>query len=160
MKSSAGVLRISRLDRLGMGLSTLCAIHCIATPFFLGLLPVLGISFVANPSFEWAMVAVIGGLAILTYVLGYRLHGRWQAFPLLAVGLIIFLLIRPIVLGWDHSHGFHDGHDHHPHHDHSHGTDLMVLWEILLTALGGAALIAGHWLNAKWSKSCKDCEMS
>ena len=156
MKSSTCTLKVSRFDRLGIGLSTLCAIHCIATPFILGVLPLAGLSFVANAQFEWIMIALIGGLAVLTYVSGYRMHGRLGAFPLLAVGLLIFLVIRPMVLGFDHSHVGH-GHPHH-HHGHSHGPDMLLFWEIFLTVLGGGALIVGHWLNAKWSKPCEDCE--
>ena len=109
--------------------------------------------FVANSEFEWVMVAVIGGLATLTYFSGYRMHGRKGAFPLLAAGLLIFLVLRPMVLGFDHSHS---GHAH--HHGHSHGVDTLLVWEIALTLLGGSALVVGHWLNAKWSKPCEDCE--
>ena len=39
-------------DWLGIGASVLCAIHCAAMPFVVGLLPLIGLSFLADPAFQ------------------------------------------------------------------------------------------------------------
>ena len=50
-------------DWIGVAASLLCAIHCAAMPFVVGFLPLLGLSFLADPSFHQWMVAVCLALA-------------------------------------------------------------------------------------------------
>lgn len=63
-------------DWLGVGASVLCAIHCAAMPFVVGFLPLLGLSFLADPSFHKWMVLVCLVLALLAFVPGWRRHHR------------------------------------------------------------------------------------
>ena len=119
-----------------MGLSIACGIHCLATPVLLSSLPLLGIDAVGhNHEFETFMIGLISLLAAVTYIRGYRMHGRKGHFALGIVGLAVFLVLRP-ALGHAHNHSL----------------------EHLATLLGGSAFILGHYLNWKWSKPCADCE--
>ena len=63
-------------DWIGVSASVLCAIHCAAMPFVVGLLPLLGLSFLADPSFHKWMVGICLALALLAFVPGWRRHHR------------------------------------------------------------------------------------
>jgi len=79
-------------DFLGIAASVLCAIHCAAMPFVVGFLPLLGLSFLADPSFHKWMVGVCLVLALLAFVPGWRRHHRLQPtlIGLCGLGLITF----------------------------------------------------------------------
>lgn len=79
-------------DWLGVAASVLCAIHCAAMPFVVGFLPLLGLSFLAEPSFHKWMVGICLGLALLAFVPGWRRHQRLAPaiIGLCGLGLITF----------------------------------------------------------------------
>ncbi len=130
MKSSVTASRLAKMDMTGMGLSVACAIHCLATPILLSALPLLGLEFLGNEAFESGMIVGIAILAGFTFINGYRMHGRKAHFALGALGLAVFLIVRPMA---------------------------SVTLEPFATLLGGSAFVLGHFLNWKWSKPCEDC---
>ena len=79
-------------DWLGVGASVLCAIHCAAMPFVVGFLPLLGLSFLADPAFHKWMVGICLALALLAFVPGWRRHHRLAPtiIGLGGLGLITF----------------------------------------------------------------------
>ena len=130
MKTIVPASYVAKLDLAGMGLSVVCAIHCLATPVLLSTVSVLGFEFLGHEGFESGMIAAIALLAGFTFINGFRMHGKKGHFFLGVIGLAIFLLVRPFV---DHS------------------------LEPFATLLGGTAFVLGHFLNWKWSKPCEDC---
>ena len=74
-------------DWFGIAASLLCAIHCAAMPFVVGFLPLLGLSFLADPSFHKWMVGVCLVLALLAFVPGWRRHHRLAPAIIGMVGL-------------------------------------------------------------------------
>jgi hypothetical protein len=71
-------------DVAGLLLSGLCVVHCIAMPFVLLYLPLLGLEWLAGPHAHVCMLGfgvLIGGASFWP---GYRQHRR-LAIPLLAV---------------------------------------------------------------------------
>ena len=74
-------------DWLGVGASVLCAIHCAAMPFVVGFLPLLGLSFLADPAFHKWMVGICLALALLAFVPGWRRHHRLAPAIIGVVGL-------------------------------------------------------------------------
>lgn len=72
-------------DWLGVAASIACAVHCAAMPFVVGFLPLLGLSFFADPAFHQWMVAICLGLAMLAFVPGWRRHRRLSP-AVMAVG--------------------------------------------------------------------------
>jgi len=74
-------------DWFGIAASLLCAIHCAAMPFVVGFLPLLGLSFLADPSFHKWMVGVCLVLALLAFVPGWRKHHRFAPTIIGMVGL-------------------------------------------------------------------------
>lgn len=79
-------------DRFGALASFLCAIHCAALPFVLALLPLVGLSFLADHRFERGFVLFACSLALLTLFNGYRRHRRPLALLLALPGLSLLLL--------------------------------------------------------------------
>ncbi|MBD5779277.1 MerC domain-containing protein [Pelagicoccus sp. NFK12] len=129
-------------DLAGISLSVLCAIHCLSVPFLMGVLPMFGLDFVGNHEFEWVMMGIIFLVAGISYVNGFRRHGRKAIFAFFVAGVVIFTVVRPLL-----------GHDH--HHDHVHVNDLHHI----ATVVGGLVFVLGHWKNWHWHKpSChKPC---
>ena len=63
------------LDRFGAFLGFACAIHCIAVPLFLGVLPALGLGFLADHEFDLTIVAIASVCALFAARSGWRAHG-------------------------------------------------------------------------------------
>lgn len=116
-------------DRLGATASFLCAIHCAALPFVIALLPLVGLSFLADHRFEAAFVVFASVLASVVLVSGYRRHRR--RLPLLfAVPGLVLLLLGVTFL-----------------HTHS-----LVVHSVLVTC-GGLLVAASHFINLRVDRS-------
>lgn len=122
------------LDRVGATASSACAVHCMITPFVLGLLPVLGIGFLAAPWFENTAVLGAISLAVVSLLHGYLHHRQFHALWLLIIGGALLLSGRFIV------------------------GDANKLLETPLVVLGGLALAGAHLINRRLCKSCERCE--
>lgn len=110
-----------RLDRLAMGLSGLCAVHCIATALLIGMFSSVASLFAAPIIHETGLVAAIL-LGALALGFGALRHGLLLpvAVGSLGLGVMAGALTKP------------------------HGTDEMVF-----TLLGLAILAFGHELNRR-----------
>jgi hypothetical protein len=81
--------KIGRLDRLAIGLSSLCLVHCIATVLLTALLASAGAAL-ANPAWHevgFTIAMLIGAVALGR---GYAAHRDWR--PLLLGGLGLALM--------------------------------------------------------------------
>jgi len=79
-------LKIGRLDRIAMGLSGLCVVHCVATAVLLGLLASAG-GFLGQPIFHevgLTLAMIIGAFAL---GIGIRQHGFVMPSMIGALGL-------------------------------------------------------------------------
>jgi len=85
-----------KLDKVGIAASLACAIHCLAAPFFLLLLPAAG-SVWSHPSVHWVLAALVLPLALYVIYRGYTRHKRRAAmlFAVLGAALIIAGLLVP-----------------------------------------------------------------
>lgn len=79
-------------DRVGATASFLCAIHCAALPFVLAILPLLGLSFLADHTFERGFVLFASSLALFALVNGYRRHHRSLPLRLALPGLTLLVM--------------------------------------------------------------------
>ena len=114
--------RVRRWDALGMIVSIACVVHCVALPLALGLLPALGLSFLANEGVHEVLAVVVVVVALLAFVPGYRVH---HARYVPAVGAIGVALLTGAAFA----------------------PGLSVVIESVVTAFGGAVLVAAHVLN-------------
>ncbi|MDA0990951.1 MAG: MerC domain-containing protein [Verrucomicrobia bacterium] len=136
-----------RIDVLGAAASMICAVHCMALPLLLAILPTIGLGFLLNESLEKGFVVASVLVAGLSLVWGIRLHGRWRAIPLYALGAGL-LLLAMFVLGHQHA-----GHQHAGQHDHAQENPLVLA--ILL--VGAVSMATSHLINRKLCKACPKC---
>ena len=120
MAETCKLLR-DRFDRVGILLSGLCAVHCLAT---LGLVAVLGLGggFLLNPAIHrigLALAIVVGAIAL---GLGITRHGRRE--PLMIGGAGLSLMALALITG--------------------HGPA-----EAALTIAGVTLLAFAHWRNVR-----------
>jgi hypothetical protein len=117
-------LRVRRWDYLGVVVSGICVVHCMAMPLLLGLLPALGLSFLARDGFHQVLAALVLFVAIAAFVPGYRVHRQKGILLLGAVGIAL-------LGGAAYLPGF----------------SLMA--ESAVTAFGGSLLVVAHVLNRR-----------
>lgn len=113
------------IDRVGASASFLCAVHCALLPVVFGLLPALGLEFLANHAIERAFVSFAIVLASTSLVFGLRKHGSYRAFWFLIPGII--LLVTGLLIGDDHAD---------PRH-------------AVMVSIGGALVALSHLVNLR-----------
>lgn len=121
------------MDQAGAGASLLCALHCALMPFAVTVLPLLGLSFLAQEPVEWALMAMSATLGIGSLCLGYREHRSRRALMVLSAGLALLALGRVAeVRDWE-----------------PYGAPLMVC--------GGLSIAAAHFINLRLCRACRVC---
>lgn len=121
-------------DRLGICLSALCLVHCLATPLLILLLP--SIQFLEtheswHEGFHLTLMLVLPVLALAAFLPGYRRHGDKRVFFWAVPGLI---LVAIVALAFEH-----------------------VSWTgSLISILGSLMLIRAHVINRQ---QCACCEV-
>jgi hypothetical protein len=118
------------VDSMGASISLGCALHCAAIPFLFGVLPLIGLGFLLDDTFEKLLLALSVVLALASLSLGYRLHRRWSGFLILASGLSLIVIGRNFVPA-EH--------------------------EIVFVAAGAAFLAGAHIRNRYLCLHCRDC---
>ncbi len=115
-------------DKFGLGISTICAIHCLFFPVLIALLPLTSIA----PFFtEWIHPIFIALIAPTVYFASKRSHFD-KTITLLLVSGLAFILI-----GWLVGH------------------ELLGFWfETSSTFIGSILLVRGHWLNYRHHQTC------
>ena len=74
------------LNKVGLWLSVLCTIHCLAMPFLMTALPFLGESFLSEKS-EMYLIGASAVLAVFLLIKDYRNHQNPLPLRLLAIAL-------------------------------------------------------------------------
>lgn len=121
------------LDAAGATASWACAIHCLALPFLISLLPLIGLSFLLSETTERVFIGISIVLAVISLLPAYfREHGKLRSIFLAAAGIGLIILTHLL---------FEE--------------DLTVKIIFLLT---GAILIsAAHFLNRRLCRACEVC---
>lgn len=116
------------LDRLGTWVGAACAVHCLMLPLVVGVLPLLGLQFLAEEGVEYAFLGVASLVALLSALWGLRRHGALRMVAAFACAIGVVLL------------GFTIG------EETAEGRVVM--------AIGALALVASHRANRKLCESC------
>ena len=75
------------LDKVGIAVTSLCAIHCIMLPVLLPVLPLLGLTSVHNHAFERIILLITMVLGFITLFAGFhRYHRKLYPFYSLFLG--------------------------------------------------------------------------
>jgi len=121
-------------DKFSIGLSILCAIHCMLLPFLLIALPSLGALQLDNEAFHtWMLIAVIP-ISIYALTLGCKQHKRYKVIILGVLGLTSMILAVSL------------GHE-----------VIGDIGEKFLTLLGATLIVIAHWGNFKRCRQPKIC---
>ena len=122
-------------DRLAIGLSLMCVIHCLAITSLLALLPSVVALPLENEAFHlWMVVAVLPSSAY-ALILGCKQHKRYQLVILGSIGLI--LLVLALALGEER---------------------IGEFGEKILTVFGAGFVAVGHWFNFRLCQTQKNTD--
>ena len=122
-------MKTINLDKIGITASTACAIHCAVLPFFITLLPLWGLDFLATPLLEIFMITLSLFLGVWSLSKSYRnLHHNIYPIMILTLGFAL------IIAG------------------HFSGIELL---EPILIPIGGFTIAGAHFYNLKLNKTCK-----
>ena len=119
------------VDTTGACLSVACAIHCLAMPLLVAVLPLIGLGFLANERAELFLITGAIGLAIVSLAWGVRHHRSWRALLILIVALAFIATARTAVEG---------------------------TFEVVFYSTGGILLASAHLVNRHLCKTCPACE--
>jgi|GEM_PF-1405654 len=81
--------KVKKLSSWSMGLSLLCAIHCMATPVFVAAVSLMGLSFLADPFWEAAILGGSALIALLALVTSYPDHQKILPFVIFGGGVLV-----------------------------------------------------------------------
>jgi MerC mercury resistance protein len=122
-----------RLDRLGAAASLACAVHCTVMPLLVGLLPLVGLSFLASEQAEWSLIGLsfaVGGSSLIpSYA---RKHRHWRPLLLFAFGSSLIIIVRLLA---------------------EEGSRL----ESPVMAIGALLIACAHMVNRRLCRSCEAC---
>lgn len=125
---------LGRLDSLGVLLSGICIVHCLALPLLLMVLPFLGGSLLGGHGFhEWLLMAVLP-VSLVALGFGYRRHHDVHVLWLGGSGLALLAFA-------------------------TYGHPLFGLpegWERLISIVGGVIHAGGHILNFRRTRALHD----
>jgi len=115
-------------DRLGICLSALCILHCLAVPVAIALIPALQ-TFVDHDWFHVALVVILPVLAVMAFIPGFRKHRDKRVFYWALPGMALVMLTL-----W-----FHESH----------------AMQALFSIPGSLCLIRAHWINRHLCVCCQ-----
>lgn len=121
------------LDKAGAVASLTCAVHCALMPLVVTLLPLLGLTFLADERLEWGLLALSATLGVSSLCFGLREHGSRRALVILAVGLSLLALGR---ISEQREWG---------------------RWAVPVVVAGGCTVAASHLLNRHLCHTCRRC---
>ena len=90
---------IGWLDKSSVGLSTVCAVHCLLMPVAVVMLPSLATLPFADERFHVLLVFFVLPLSTLALTMGCRKHKSWRVMAVGVVGLV--LLVGAALAGHD-----------------------------------------------------------
>lgn len=140
-------MTMNLIDRVGTWASSLCALHCCAMPFLIGVLPILGVSFLATNEFEWTMIAIAGVLGGYGAYAGFRFHQRLAAIALFTIG-ILTLISNRIVIAATTTEACCVLHA---------APEEGLPFQVFPAVVGGLLVASSHVVNHHLCKNCKEC---
>jgi MerC mercury resistance protein len=123
----------SWVDSLGASVSIACAIQCTLFPLLIGVLPLVGLGFLAGDGVEKVFLVTSIVLAVGSFSWGFRHHKNLYVFLFLIGGLLLIFTGR----AW-----------------------VDENFEISFVVSGTLVLAAGHLLNRRLCRLCVVCEAS
>lgn len=121
------------LDYTGAAISWACAAHCVLTPLAVTILPLIGLSFLADEWAEWTLIGLSVTVALLSFLPAYfRRHRKMRAMLLFALGIGLIVFSHLIF-------------------------DEELAWKIPLIIVGAGFITAAHLFNRHLCRTCVAC---
>jgi uncharacterized membrane protein YeaQ/YmgE (transglycosylase-associated protein family) len=125
----------SYTNNLAIGLSAFCAVHCLASPLLIVLLPSLTALQLDNEAFHsWLLIGVIPS-SLFSLLMGCKQHGFYRVLIIGLCGLL-FLISAVLVEGFEHGE----------------------VIEKVLTVIGACIVASGHHLNFRLCRQHSNCD--
>jgi len=125
-------MHVSRhFDRIAIGLSAICLVHCLAVPVLVAVLPIAAVSFGDSQHFHGLMLWLVVPTSIVGFGLGYRLHRR--------AGLVVAGAAGVAILAAAAIYGH---------------TAWSEPFEVIVSVAGSLILGAAHWMNFRAVRRC------
>ena len=121
-------------DKAAIGLSLLCAMHCLAFPLIIVLLPSLAALQLNDEAFHLWMVLAVIPTSVYALTMGCKQHKRYRLLILGVLGLAC--LISAVVLG-----------------ETLHSESM----EKILTSIGAGIIAYGHYRNYRLCQYQRNC---
>lgn len=129
---------LSSTDLFGISASTICAVHCIAAPIAIAVLPHYAGEIWESPLVHQLCAGAVALFCLTAAYQGYRKHNDWRVVAPLALGLF-FVTLATFLLP----------------------ESLHELYETPVLCLGSFTLVIGHLLNIRrLSQCCRQCPQS
>lgn len=119
--------RFMAMEKVGVFLTIVCAVHCLTLPIFLFFAPYLASSFAFSANLEWILVIASFLLAAIILVLDFTKHRQPLPLFFLGAGILIKLVDMFLV-----------------------NQSYAWIFGILL----GVVICIAYWVNYTHKKSC------
>ncbi len=120
-------------DKTGAAVSWACAIHCLAMPFLISFLPLIGLSFLANEAFEYVFLGFSFAVAAVSLLPGYfKQHGKIRTLLLFVNGFVLVVFADVLF-------------------------SENVVGKIVFVLFGAGMMTASHLLNQRFCRECERC---
>lgn len=120
-------------DKLAIGLSAACTVHCLLLPLIIVVIPqIAGMAIASEEFHEWIIFFVLP-ISIFALTMGCRQHQRYRLL-IPGVGGLLILVLAVLT------------------------EEMLGEWaEKSLTLLGSALIAFGHYQNYKLCQNVDDC---
>lgn len=119
---------LNKLSYIADGAATLCFWHCLLMPLLIGVLPIVGMSFLLHGWMEWMLMGVGVGFTFISLCWGFRTHGKYRVFALLLAS-VAWLAV-------------------------AHKTEHPALF----SGVGAGCMMVANFMNRRLCKTCDHCK--
>lgn len=121
-------------DKTGATVSWVCAVHCLAMPFIISFLPLLGISFLAHEGIEYIIIGFSIVIALVSLLPAYFRQHRKIRTLLLFISGICFFIFADILF------------------------EESLTGKITFVLIGASLVTSAHFINRRLCRNCQNCE--
>ena len=118
-------------DKVAIGFSVVCALHCLLLPFAVIFLPSVSATFLGSEDFHKTLLYFVIPSSIIALSLGCKMHGKYNVYLYGIFG--IATLLSAVFFGHDY---------------------FGENGETILTILGASIVSFGHFKNQKLCAEC------
>ena len=121
---------VKTLDNTGICVSLACAIHCLAMPILITVLPLIGLSFLTTETGELVIIGSAVLISIVSLTVGHNQHKQVHAFLFLISALCLISVLK---------------------------IGLLESVEIIAHVFIGILIAGSHFMNRYLCSKCEKC---